>query len=123
MGIRAHAALAARREFRQFRFQTALLVEQLLGTITTQPTFQQPQMLRILRRVRHGHLMRSESSFIRFAVDDLGSGPALGRIQYDHRPARPLYCSAGTAGVGLYAPNFFDDGALFARIPREELEQ
>ncbi len=109
IGIRAHAALAARRQRRQFRLQTALLVEQLLGTITAQPTLQLPQMLWILGRVGQRDLVRPEGSFIRLAVDRLGSGPPLGRCEYDHGPARPFRL-AMYAAIRLYLPNLLHGG-------------
>ena len=41
VGIRAHASIASGRQFGQFRFQAALLIEEFLRAIAPQPVFQQ----------------------------------------------------------------------------------
>ncbi len=51
LGICAHAPFALRREFRQFRFQAALLIEEFLWPVALQPVFQQLEMFGMGARV------------------------------------------------------------------------
>ena len=92
VGVRvgAHAPLARGRQRGQLRAQRAVLVEQLLGAVGAQPLLQLGQVLGLGAQVGKRHLMGAEGSLRRQAVDHLGAGPALGRAQHDHRPARPL---------------------------------
>ncbi len=52
------------------------------------------------------HLMRAEGAFDLQAIDHLRPGPALGRLENDHRPARAHEVAVGT-GVVLDMPDFF----------------
>ena len=99
--IRAHAAVALGRKFGQFRFQAALLVEEFLRPIAPQPVFQQLEMFGMGGRIGERHLVRAERAFDLQAIDHLGPGPALGRIEDDHRPAR-------TRGVAVDAGVLLD---------------
>ncbi len=86
--IRAHATVALGRQFGQFRFQAALFIEELFGSVAPQPVFQELEVFGMCGRVGERHLVRPEGAFDRQAIDYLRSGPALGRIQDDHRPTR-----------------------------------
>ena len=77
MGIRAHAAFALGRKFGQFRFQSALLIEEFLRSVAAQPVFQQLEMFGMYIWMQR-HLMRAESAFDLQAIDDFRPGPALG---------------------------------------------
>ena len=57
-------------------------------------------MLRLGGKAGERHLVRAEGALDRHAVHLPRPGPALGRTQHDHRPARPL-AKAVLAGVGL----------------------
>ena len=78
VGIRAHASFALGREFGQFRFQAALLVEEFLRPVAPQPVFQQLEVFGMGGRVGERHLVRTEGAFDLQAIDDLRSRPALG---------------------------------------------
>ena len=65
-------------------------------------------MLGVLGRLGKRHLVRPVSSLDRQAIDYLGPGPALGRLEDDHRPARPLG-DAPLPGVRLDSPDLGDD--------------
>ena len=65
-------------------------------------------MLGVLPRLGERHLVRAIGPLDRQAVDDLGPGPALGRFEDDHRPARPGRDSLGP-GVGLDSPDLGHD--------------
>ena len=78
VGIGAHASLALGRQFGQFRFQPALLIEEFLRPVAPQPVFQQLEVLGMGGRVGERHLVRAEGAFHLQAVDHLGSRPALG---------------------------------------------
>ena len=82
--------VALGREFGQLREQPAVVVEQFLGLVALHPFFQHLQMLGFVRQLGQRHLVRAPGAFHRLAVHFLRPGPALGRAQNDHRPARPL---------------------------------
>ena len=54
-------------------------------------------MLRIRSGIRERNLVRAKSAFNTATIDRSRSGPALVRVEYDHRPARtgPLAPKAG----------------------------
>ena len=91
IGVRigAHAAMAGRRQRGEFLAELAALVEQLLGPVAPHPVFELRQMLGLLE-IGDRHLVGAPGALDRVAVDGLRSGPALGRAEDDHRPARPL---------------------------------
>ena len=105
MRIGAHAPGAFGRKRLQFRDQPPVLVEQLLGLVAAQPVFQLLQMGRVVVHARQRHLVRPPEAFHLVAVHFLGTGPALGAAQHDHRPARPGRLAA-RARFLLNAPNF-----------------
>ncbi len=109
VGVRvgAHAAAARGGERTQLRHQPAVGVEQFLWLVALHPVFQQLQMLGIGAHVRERHLVRAPRALCLVAVDLLGTGPALGRAQHDHRPARPLGLAAAARGL-LDAANIGD---------------
>ena len=51
VGIRAHTAFALGCESGQFRFQSALRIEQFLGPIAAQPVFQQLEVFGVRSRM------------------------------------------------------------------------
>ena len=69
--------------------QAAVVVEQLLGLVAFHPAFKQRDMIGMRGIHQDRHLMRPEGALDLQAIDDLRSGPALGRPQHDHRPTRP----------------------------------
>ena len=91
VGVRigAHPAVALRRQLGQFRHEPAILVEQFLGLVALHPAFEQLDMIGMVGIDQQRHLVRSEGALDLQAVDDFRSGPALGRLEDDHRPARP----------------------------------
>ena len=54
------------------------------------------------------HLVRAKGALDRHAIDELRTGPALGRVEHDHRPARPRGV-AMLARVVLNALDLLDD--------------
>ena len=98
-GLAPIAAVAAGGQFGEFGQEPAGGVEQLLGLVAFQPGFELLQMLGILLRVGQRHLMGAEGAFDLLAVDDLGAGPALGRDEDDHRPARARWVMRAAAGI------------------------
>ena len=90
----------------------ALRVEQFLGPVAAQPGLQLRQVRGIGRRVGKRHLMGAESALDRLAVHHLGPGPALGGVEHDHRPARPL-------GPPVRAGVLLDRADLLHRARRE----
>src|SRR5580658_7648793 len=81
--------MTGRRESGVFLAKLAGLVEELVGAVALHPVFELPQMLGVFE-VGKGNLVSPPRPLDRFAVDELGSGPALGRAKDDHRPARTL---------------------------------
>ena len=65
-------------------------------------------MGRVLVHLAHRHLVRAPVALGALAVDLLRAGPALGRAQHDHRPARAFRETILTR-VGLDALDFADD--------------
>jgi hypothetical protein len=110
IGVRigAHAPLALRGQGRDVRVESAVGVEQLRRAIAFQPALQDLQMSRV-RHVGHRHLMGAKGAFGRPAVHTLRSGPALGRAQDDHGPARTGVEAEG-AGIVLDALDLGDHG-------------
>ena len=84
--------------------QPALGVEQFLGPVAPHPVFEHLEVLGVLARLGERHLVGPIRPLDRQAVDHLGPGPALGRLEDDHRPARPR-CDAVAPGVGLDPPD------------------
>ena len=78
VGIRAHASFALGRQFGQFRFQAALLIEEFLRPVAPQPVFQQLEVFGMGGRVGERHLVRPEGAFNLQAIDHLRPRPALG---------------------------------------------
>ncbi len=76
--IRAHAPFALGRQFRQFRFQAALFIEEFLRPVALQPVFQQ---FEVLRRSRRGngkrYLMRTERALDLFAAKNASAPSSL----------------------------------------------
>ena len=77
VGIRAHAAFAFGREFGQFRFQSALLVEKLLRPVAAHPLFKLFKMFGMRPRIGERHLMRAERAFDLQAVHPFRARPAF----------------------------------------------
>ena len=97
MRVGAHAPLALRRQRLQLGAQAAVGIEQLLGLVAAQPVLEQLQVRRVAAHVGERHLVRAPRALDLVAADLLRSGPALGRAQHDHRPARPLGLAASRA--------------------------
>src|SRR5580693_1133116 len=64
-------------------------------------------MLRIFFHFGHGHLVGSPEAFHAMAVHFFRAGPAFGRAEDDHRPARTVRF-AGAARLFLNCANFLD---------------
>ena len=77
VGIRTHAAFAFGREFRQFRFQFALLVEELFRSVAAHPLFKLFKMFGMRPRIGERHLMRAERAFDLQAVHPFHARPAF----------------------------------------------
>ena len=91
VGVRigTHPAVALGRQLGQFGHEPAVLVEEFLRLVASQPALELLEMLGRRRR-RHGerHLMRPERALDRQTIDEFRSGPAFERSENDHRPAR-----------------------------------
>ena len=57
--------------------------------VAEHPVLELLEMFGILE-IGDRHLMRAPGAFDRLAVDEFRAGPALGRAEHDHRPARAL---------------------------------
>ena len=94
VGVRvgAHAPLARRAPARRARARSRpVCVEQLLGPVAPHPLLRAAATCSGLSAIsRQRHLVRAQRALDRLAVDHLRPGPALGRAQDDHRPARAL---------------------------------
>src|SRR6056297_2756543 len=95
MGVGAHASLPLRRQLPQILSQTAIVIEQCLWPVAAQPCLQLGKTRRIVPYILDGHLVRPPAAFDAMAVDLHWSGPAFGRAQHDHRPARSAGNAAG----------------------------
>ena len=105
--VGAHAALAFGGEFGQLGDELAGPVEEFLRLVALHPFLQQLEMLRLLRQLREGDLVRAPRAFGGLAIDFFGAGPAFGRAQDDHGPDRALLEAVG-AGVFLDLPDLRD---------------
>src|SRR5207248_582560 len=70
--------------------------------VAPQPAVEDTQVVRVLARGEHRHLVGAPGALDRDAVDLLRPGPAFRRPQYDHRPAGP-FARAVIAGGALGA--------------------
>ena len=104
--VGAHATLAPGCEFRQFRDEPSVRVEQLARTIALEPSLQELHMTRVAH-VSHRHLMGAEGAFGPFAIDHLWPSPTFGRTQNNHGPARASFESL-RPGLALDVLNIAD---------------
>ena len=88
MRVGAHPARALRRQFGELGLQRSVGVEEVFRLVALHPAFQELDMVGMRGVDEHGNLMRAKRAFDLEAVDDLRPGPALGRSEDDHRPAR-----------------------------------
>jgi len=105
VGVRAHAARPFRRQGLQLRDQSPVGVEQLVGSIATQPAFELCEMGRVLAQPGQRHLVGAPEALHLVTVDLLRAGPALGCAQHDHRPG-------GAAGRAARPRLFLDPADL-----------
>ena len=88
--VRAHAQVARRARVDDLRDRAAVLVEQVLRAVGAQPVLEDLQVPGIGLRLHRRHLVRLRGALDLDAVDLLRAGPALRRLEHDHRPARAL---------------------------------
>jgi len=109
--VRAHSPVAPRRQFGQLRPQATGVVEQLPGTIAQHPLLEQPHVVGLVEELGQRHLVRPPAALDGLAVHFPGAGPALGRAQHDHRPARAAGpVEAVRARVGLDPRDLVEHG-------------
>src|SRR5690606_11899618 len=84
--IRAHAPRAGRGERSDLLDHATFAVEELVRTVRAHPLFERSQVLRIVE-AGDRHLVRTPGALDGLAVDEARTGPALRRVEYDHRPA------------------------------------
>src|SRR5215469_6065620 len=87
MRIIAHTAMPYGCQRRQFAFQHALSLEDLLGAIALHPAFEDPNMFGLIH-VAHRDLMTTPVILAFFAVDLRRTSPSLGRPKNYHWPDR-----------------------------------
>ncbi len=78
VGIGAHPAVALRRQFSQFRHESPIVIEQLLGLVAFHPAFKQLDMIGMVGIHEERHLVRSETALDLQTIDEFRSRPALG---------------------------------------------
>ncbi len=78
VGIGTHPPVALRRQLGQFRHETAIFIEQLLGLVAFHPAFKLFDMIGMIGIHQERHLVRSEGALDLQAIHDFRSGPALG---------------------------------------------
>src|SRR5581483_12188041 len=84
-------------------------IEKFFRFIRMQPLVEQLKVLWVSTDLVKRYLMGSPGAFDRLAVDEFWAGPAFGRAQDEHRPARAR-CVVMLAGVLLDAADFGVDG-------------
>ncbi len=92
VGVRigAHATRALGCQLAKLGDQPAVGVEQFLGPVALEPSLEQLQTLGVGAHVGDRHLVRAPRTLGLVPLDLFRTGPALGRSQHDHRPARPV---------------------------------
>ena len=100
MGVGPHPAVPLGGQGLQLRPQLALVGEEVLGLVASQPALQQLEVVG-LGHV-DGHLVGPEGALDGGAVHLFGAGPALGGAQDDHGPGGAAVVPGGP-GVGLNA--------------------
>ena len=88
--------MTRRRKRRELLAELAAFVEQFVRPVALHPIFELLEMFGILE-IRDRDLMRAPGPLHRLAVDEFWSGPALGRAEHDHGPARTLHAFRLTA--------------------------
>ena len=104
MRIAPHAAVARRREGREFINELSVLVEEFLWLVAFHPGFKDLEMLGIVFDRCERNLVRAECAFDWDAIHFLRAGPSLGRAQDDHGPDG-LHLEAVLARLLLNAKN------------------
>ena len=99
--VRAHAALALRRERGELGHELPARVEQLVRAVAPHPLLEHGDVLGLVH-VAHRNLVAAPVALAELAVDLARTRPALRRAQHDHRPGRALH-DAALARVGLVA--------------------
>ncbi len=91
VGVRigAHPPVGARGQPGQLADQGPVGVEQLFRPVAAHPVLELAQVLRVGARAGDRHLVRAPGALDLEPVHHLRAGPALGRLEHDHRPARP----------------------------------
>ena len=86
--------------------ELAVLVEQLAWPVAQHPVLQLRQVFRLVE-IGERDLMGAPGAFDGQPIDELRSGPALGRLQDDHGPARPFgrHVRGALARLGLNGLN------------------
>ncbi len=98
-GVGAHPELAAWAERPELGHERAVGIEQLRRPVAAHPGLEQPEMRGVIPHAGQRDLVGAEGALDLDAVHDVRSGPALGRTEDEHRPARaPLHpCAARRA--------------------------
>ena len=80
VGVRigAHPPVALRCQLGQFRYKTAIFIEQFLGLVALHPAFKLLDVLGMLGIHQQRHLVRSERALDLQAINDFRSRPTLG---------------------------------------------
>ena len=87
--VRPHPPFALRRERLELGHESALVVEELLGPVAAEPLLEEAQVVGVVARRRHRHLVRAPGSLDLLPVDLARPGPTLRRPQHEQRPPRP----------------------------------
>ena len=112
VGVGANAQLAGRHKGRHLGAHLALGRKELLGLVGAQPLAQHAEVLVGVLGARQRHLVGTPGILGLLAVDLLGTGPALGRAEDDHRVSRTDHGLArGSLGLsgGLDVANLVED--------------
>ncbi|MPM37374.1 hypothetical protein SDC9_83985 [bioreactor metagenome] len=103
VGVGAHAPAALGGQLPEDGHRPPALVEQLLRAVAEHPLLQLRNVLRLACVDGDGNLVGAEGTLHLFPIHDFWTGPALGRAEYQHGPARAGVV-AGFAGILLDAP-------------------
>ena len=145
MRVRAHPRVALRRESRDLRDESPILVEQLVGPVAPHPLLELPEALGAVANTGERDLVRAPRPFDGLSVDLARPRPALRSAEDQHRPAGRGFAPFSRAalwiasmlsrasssaaaktlvhGAGLLAVESARDEKRFPAVATEEVEK
>ena len=89
MGVGAHAQIAHGCEIRDEGNRVPVFIEEIVGLVTSKPSFKSSKLCWVFARFCKRDLMRSKGAFELFPIERSRASPALWSFEDDHGPEGP----------------------------------